>query len=68
MSSGELDQFLRESRAFAKVGTLDPEGWPWSTGLYSYVDGFFWIVTKEKRRLLPQPADGPADVAADRQS
>lgn len=48
MSSEELDTFLRESRAFANVGTLDPEGWPMVNPVwYSYEDGYFWIVTKE---------------------
>jgi PPOX class probable F420-dependent enzyme len=49
MTRGELQEFLRTSRAFVKIATLDPDGWPMvNPAWYTYEDGCFYIVTKEK--------------------
>lgn len=48
MAPGELEEFLRTSRAFAKIASLDAEGWPMvNPAWYTYEDGVFYLITKE---------------------
>lgn len=49
MTEEERDEFLRSSRAFVKLATLDEEGWPMvNPAWYTYEDdGCFYVVTKE---------------------
>lgn len=48
MTEEERDEFLRASRAFVKIATLDEQGWPMvNPAWYSYEDdGCFYVVTK----------------------
>jgi hypothetical protein len=49
MSPDELEEFLRTTRAFVNIASLDPDGWPMAHPTwYTYEDGFFYVITKEK--------------------
>ncbi len=49
MNDEECTEFLRSSRAFVKVATLDESGWPMvNPAWYTYEgDGCFYVVTKQ---------------------
>ena len=49
MTDEELVEFLTTSRAFVKIGSLSEDGWPMvNPAWYTYEDGAFYLVTKEK--------------------
>src|SRR5262245_41681751 len=49
MAPEELEDFLSHSRAFVKIATIDEDGWPMvNPAWYTYEDGNFYVVTKEK--------------------
>lgn len=49
MEPTELEDFLRTSRAFAKIASLDEDGWPTVNPVwYTYEDGAFYVITKAK--------------------
>ena len=50
MTDDECTEFLRTSRSFVKIATLDEDGWPMvNTAWYTYEDdGCFYVVTKPK--------------------
>lgn len=48
MRPDELHEFLTETKIFAKVATINPDGWPYVNPVwYEYDDGKFYIITKE---------------------
>lgn len=49
MTPEELQEFLRTSRAFVKVASVDENGWPMvHPAWYTFEDGHFYLITKEK--------------------
>ena len=48
MRPDELEEFLTQTRIFAKVGTTNHDGWPYVNPVwYEYDAGAFYIITKE---------------------
>lgn len=60
MTPQEMESFLTETKIFAKVASVNAEGWPYVNPVwYEYDGGAFYLVTKELAQLTQNLRGNP---------